>query len=309
MGHSVCVPSLRHVRGQSLSSPAPVTAASRRRVRARVRVCRVTPRYRLSLHLDVAITDKKRFGKAKIGRCRVMLASLTPNVEVCHCPTRWHGASRADKLPTCRGTMHRRPRRTHRLLRGISWFTASSTSHHGPRAASCWPWHGSATAPTPWVRYLREGATASPCSQLRFGPVVCGAGWCSNYETLLGQARVLRENGDNDDSQSDASSVASDDRMLGDGVGAGAGAGAGDPFGVNADLLDGHHNAAQLEQERVHRLQLAGKSMNQLMVSVRGMEGVIEEDARYVYVDARRGVSSLAPVSRCDATVPAACRT
>merc|ERR1719238_1024289 len=42
----------------------------------------VTPRFQMSLMLDIAVFDKKRFSKVRVGECRIQLGQLVPYVEV-----------------------------------------------------------------------------------------------------------------------------------------------------------------------------------------------------------------------------------
>jgi len=45
-------------------------------------LCSVTPRFQMSLMLDIAVFDKKRFSKVRVGECRIQLGQLVPYVEV-----------------------------------------------------------------------------------------------------------------------------------------------------------------------------------------------------------------------------------
>ena len=103
-------------------------------------------------------------------------------------------------------------------------------------------------------------------------------GPCPEYDALLSRAHVRRQ-ADHDDS--DASSVGTfDDNVSFDGsVGTAV---TGEAEAKAAGEAAAH--AGELEQRRLEQLQLASKLQNQLLLSVRGLEGVIEEDARYVCV-------------------------
>ena len=112
-------------------------------------------------------------------------------------------------------------------------------------------------------------------------------GPCPEYDALLSRAHVRRQ-ADHDDS--DASSVGTfDDNVSFDGsVGTAV---TGEAEAKAAGEAAAH--AGELEQRRLEQLQLASKLQNQLLLSVRGLEGVIEEDARYVCVPWPINISAL----------------